>query len=94
MGQAKFTRFKRDRAGVAQILKSPGVDRAVRGKAQAIAAAVRGSKPEADVVVDSYVTDRAAASVTIRDVRGRIWEVRDGILTRAARTVGMEVRRK
>jgi hypothetical protein len=83
---------KLDSKGIAQILKSGEVAAAVHEMAESIAAAVRQSEPDAEeVVVDDYQTDRAASSVTIRDARGRLWQVRDGILTRAASSVGLEV---
>lgn len=83
---------KLDSAGIAQVLKSEPVARAVHQLAQGIAADVRTREPDAeDVVVDDYTTDRAASSVTIRDARGRLWQVRDGILTRAAAGAGLEV---
>lgn len=83
--------FRRDSAGIAQILKSSGFAAAVRQEAEQIAGSVRASKPGADVVVDSYTTDRAASSVTIRDVRARAWQANDGVLTRAASASGIEV---
>lgn len=84
-------KVKLDHSGIAEILKSAPVAAAVREMAEQVANGVRSQKPGAEVVVDSYGTDRAAASVTIRDVRGRVWEVRDGALTRAASGVGLEV---
>lgn len=83
--------FRRDSPGIAAILKSGGFAGMVGSVASQIAGNVRASRPDADVVVDSYTTDRAAASVTIRDVRARTWQARDGILTRAAAGVGAEV---
>lgn len=47
---------------------------------------------DGEVVVDTYTTDRAAASVTIRDVRGKLWQARDGVLTQAAASAGLEVK--
>lgn len=82
---------KLDSAGISQVLHSAGVARALHTKAEEIAGAVRSARPDADVVVDDYTTDRAASSVTIRDARGRLWQVRDGILTRAAAASGLEV---
>lgn len=82
--------FKPDRKGIAEILKTQFKDE-THQLAEQIAANVRGAHPDADIVVDDYTTDRAASSVTIRDVRGRIWQVRDGVLTRAAAAVGLEV---
>jgi hypothetical protein len=82
---------KLDHAGIAAVLRSAAVAQQVTAAASDIrgrvAAAVDG-----DVVLDTYVTDRAAASVTIRDVRGRVWQARDGVLTRAAASAGLEVR--
>jgi len=83
--------FVIDHDGVEAILKSPSVAGAVNNLASAVADDVRAARPDADVVVDNYTTDRAASSVTIRDHRGRIWQARDGILTRAAARQGLEV---
>lgn len=80
-----------DSPGIASVLKSDGVRAAVHALADRIASTVRQQKSGADVVVDDYTTDRAASSVTIRDSRGRIWQVRDGVLTRAAAGAGLEV---
>jgi len=84
-----------DHRGIAEILNSPEVANAVHETAVAIATDVGARLPAdadaADVAVDDYRTDRAASSVTIRDTRGRIWQVRDGILTRAAASQGLEV---
>ena len=82
---------KLDSAGISQVLHSAGVARAVHTKAEEIAGAVRSARPDADVVVDDYETDRAASSVTVRDVRARGWQNRDGLLTRAAAAAGLEV---
>lgn len=82
--------FRRDNRGIAEILKTQFKDE-THALAEQIAANVRAQKPDADVVVDDYMTDRAASSVTIRDVRGKLWQVRDGVLTRAAAAVGLEV---
>lgn len=82
--------FRRDNRGLAEALKTLFKDE-IHDHAEAIAADVRAQHPDAEVVVDDYVTDRSASSVTIRDLRGRIWQVRDGLLTRAASDVGLEV---
>lgn len=83
--------FKRDERGIAEILRTQFKDE-THELAERIASIVRATKPDAqEVVVDDYQTDRAASSVTIKDVRGRIWQVRDGVLTRAAAAVGLEV---
>ncbi len=80
-----------DRKGLAALLKSSGVRQAVHATAARIAADVESQKVDADVVVDDYTTDRSASSVTIRDARGRIWQARDGVLTRAAVREGLAV---
>lgn len=89
MADFKFDRL--DHGGIAELLRSAPVAAAVRNLAEEVAGNVRSQKPGAEVVVDAYTTDRAAASVTIRDVRGRVWQVRDGVLTRAASGAGLEV---
>ncbi|WP_406157775.1 hypothetical protein [Streptomyces canus] len=85
--------FRLDHRGVREILQGPEVRRAVDDVADAIAAHVRPQVPAGTrVSVHGYTTDRGAASVTIEDVRGMAWQARDGILTRAAGAVGLEVR--
>ena len=84
--------FRIDYEGVGEVLNSAPVRTAINGLAGEILNNVIAQLPEGtDVVADSYTTDRAAASVTIRDVRGRAWQARDGVLTRAAAAVGLEV---
>ena len=83
--------FTRDSEGIAEILTSQPLGDAVASYADAIAARIQTEHPDAEVVVDRYTTDRAAASVTVRDLRARLWQVRDGLLTRAAADVGLEV---
>lgn len=83
--------YRPDRAGTAQILLST-YRGAVHGAAERVAGAVRSSWPDADVVVDDYVTDRSASSVTIREPDARLRVVRDGLLIRDAAAVGLEVR--
>ncbi|CUW29698.1 MULTISPECIES: hypothetical protein [Streptomyces] len=85
--------FRLDTRGVREVLTGPDVRRAVDGLAGAIAAHVRPRVPAGTVVsVHGYTTDRGAASVTVEDVRAMAWQARDGILTRAAGEVGLEVR--
>lgn len=78
-----------DHGEIAAFLKSGPVAAIVNAAAQRVAA---GVAVPAEVVVDSHTTDRAAASVTIKDARGRLWQVRDGVLTRAASAAGFEVK--
>ena len=84
---------KLDHAGMAELLNSDKVAGLVKGLADRVASQVRGAVNARDgVVVDTYTTDRAAASVTIRDPRARLWQARDGVLTSAVASVGLEVR--
>lgn len=84
--------FRRDSKGIADILKSDGVRDAVHGEAEQVASAVRARQRDADVVVDDYTTDRAASSVTVRDPQAQEMQARDGLLTAAAASAGLEVR--
>lgn len=82
-----------DRSGIRELLKSPEIRGAVEDMADRIADQVSGSiDPDAEVVVDTYTTDRAAASVTIKHPAAQLWQARDGVLTRAAAAVGLEVK--
>lgn len=81
---------KLDRQGIAEYLKSQPVARVMHEVATDVERDL-AIDPAADVVVDDYVTDRAASSVTIRDPRAKVWQARDGVLTRAAAAVGLEV---
>ena len=87
------TTIELDSAGIREILNSSEVAAAIHGYADQIADSVRAVRPGVDVVVDDYQTDRAASSVTIRDVRGQTWQANDGILTKAATAAGLEVNR-
>jgi hypothetical protein len=85
--------FRLDHRGVREFLQGPELRLAVDDVASAIAAHVRRQVPAGTrVAVHGYTTDRGAASVTIEDVRGMAWQARDGILTRAAGAVGLEVK--
>ncbi|MCR8574676.1 hypothetical protein ACIPXV_02780 [Streptomyces libani] len=84
--------FRLDSRGVREVLQSQEVRTVVDGLAASIADHVRGSAGGATVVVRSYTTDRGAATVEVQDVRAMSWQARDGILTRAAGRVGLEVK--
>lgn len=77
--------FRRDSAGIAEILKT-NCRAIVDEAARAIAANVDG-----DATVEYETTDRARATVVVkgRNAVGR--QARDGILTRAAAAAGLEV---
>lgn len=83
--------IKLNSRGIAEILKSQGVRDVVESAAASVHTNVQAALPGADVVMDSYTTDRAAASVTIREPLGRLFEARDGVLTGAAAAAGLEV---
>lgn len=85
--------FRLNRSGVREILRGTEARRLVDGVAEQIAGHVRAHLPSpATVEVTSYTTDRAAASVAVLDYRAMSWQARDGILTRAAGSVGAEVK--
>lgn len=86
--------FRLDSDGIKALLNSAEVADAVHGLAERVAANVRGARPEADVVVDDYQTDRRASSVTIREAYARRLVVRDGLLIRQAAAEGLEVTSK
>jgi hypothetical protein len=85
--------FRLDYDGVKEILKGDDVRKAVDDLADGIAARVRADVPaDAPVEVRRYTTDRGAATVAITDRRAMGWQARDGVLTRAAASVGLEVK--
>jgi len=75
-----------DSAGWAKLLKSAPVAAAVRKAAEDVAARVRPlartRRGPVPVVVDSYTTDRAAASVTIAHPAGQGIQAKHGALTK------------
>lgn len=85
--------FRLDTRGVREVLRSPEVRAMVDGVALNVQTRVRARVPPGTrVSVKRYTTDRDAASVTIEDVRAMAWQARDGVLTRAAGELGIEVR--
>lgn len=88
--------FTLDRAGVGEILRSAEMAGAVDELARQIAADVRAGIADPDVAdtvdVDSYVTDRAAASITIAHPMGMPLQAKHGVLTGAAASLGLDVR--
>lgn len=88
-----------DHVGLADVLLSNGLTLAdvVHDRAEAIANEVRTGRG-ATVVVDDLITGRRAprvtSAVTVKDVRARAWQARDGLLTRAAAKHGLQVRAK
>lgn len=76
--------FRPDRAGIREILQTE-----LKAEINRLAHAI-GDQCGDDVEVQSYTTDRGAASVTVP----ALLQARDGVLTRAASAVGLEVRTK
>ncbi|AWY06511.1 neck protein [Gordonia phage Trine] len=88
---AKAPGFRLDRRGVGQLLKGRLGDAANKA-AEDVAAAVRDKYPDLPVDVEKYTTDRGAASVMVKDSTARELQVREGLLTKAAARVGLEVK--
>lgn len=93
---AKTPSFRLDRKGVSQLLKTT-LGSVANEAAEALGAQIRADHPEIDpedVNVQRYTTDRGAASVMVRDSRARELQVREGLMTKAAAKVGLEVKAK
>ncbi|WP_454199588.1 hypothetical protein [Nocardia sp. Marseille-Q1738] len=69
--------------GIARLLKSREFAAVVKGAAHRVAA-----EAGEDATVSEYTTDRAAAAVSVPAEQ----QARDGVLTRAAASVGLEVK--
>lgn len=87
---ARPASFRLNRGGVSKLLKGP-LGQAATAAARDVADAVRASYPDLEVDVQEYTTDRGAASVMVKDSRARELQVREGLLTKAAANVGLEV---
>ncbi|ATW59069.1 neck protein [Gordonia phage Gustav] len=87
--------FKLDRRGVSQLLKGD-LGRAATDAANKVADQIRADYPDmaADVDVEAYTTDRGAASVMVKNSGARELQVREGLMTKAAAKVGLEVKAK
>lgn len=90
--------FIRDTAGIAELEKSDGVAAAVKALAVQVAANAESqhravsSGQVLPVKVDTYTTDRAAASVTLAHPAGLAMQAKYGVLTKAAAGAGLEVK--
>lgn len=93
--------FQFDPDGVAEILNGAEIQGLIQGHAEGIAATVEAShKPSDGVVIDHFqaisgrkITDaRDLVSVTVKDKFALSWQVRDGMLTKAAMAEGLEVK--
>ena len=92
---AKTPSFRLDRKGVSQLLKGD-LGRAATDAAHKVADQIRADYPDlaADVDVEAYTTDRGAASVMVKNSGARELQVREGLMTKAAAKVGLEVKAK
>jgi hypothetical protein len=97
--------FRRDSKGLGEVAMSAGVqalcDAAARKIASQVSAQADPPLVGDEIAVEQYdftprgrTSDRAASSVTIKRWDGRLMQARDGILTRAAASIGAEVRAK
>jgi dihydroxyacetone kinase len=77
-----------DYAALGAILRSPEMEAVVESAALAAASLIEGA------IVNTYVTDRAAASITIFGDNAFDYELLNGVLADAARTVRLEVNRR
>lgn len=85
-----------DRRGIAELLKSAQMREMVDEAAERIASQARSGLPSnaGEVTVHPYVTDRCAASVMVQDPRSLAWQAQNGLLTRAAGSIGADVKRR
>ncbi|GAB1641767.1 hypothetical protein [Krasilnikovia sp. MM14-A1259] len=88
-------RLRLDHAGIAEVLRSAEVTFAVTAKAAEVQDAVEThhsvARHRMPVERHSYETDRAADAVTIAHPGGLGVEAKYGVLSEAARTVGLDV---
>lgn len=82
--------YRNDYKGIGQLLK--GLGPAVADKAGDIAQAISAAHPELDVTVERHTTDRAVATVVVAGRKAMELQVREGLITRAAAMVGLEVK--
>lgn len=90
MAQVKY---HRDSKGLAEILKSAEVAKEIGELSEIVAGQIEASTGS-EVVIDEYVTDRAAASLLLLDRNAMALQAKFGVMTRAAAAVGLEVKSK
>ena len=84
-------KFKLDRKGLGQIIRSPETRAMVNDAAERIAAGAR-ARGARKVEVEPYTTDREAAAVVVLDFDALGQEAKSGILSGPAAGIGAEVR--
>lgn len=93
MGKATL---KLDSKGIGQILKSRDMRAMVDEATEKIQRNVDAATPYAaeKASVEQYTTDRVASSVQVNDLRGMTWQAEDGVLSRAALSIGADFKDK
>lgn len=91
-----MTLIRLDRVGMGLMLKSAGMAAVIAETAEAVASNARQNpgvqKHAAEIKVETYTTDRAAAAVLIKDPIGMGIQAKYGALTQAAGSQGLDVR--
>lgn len=92
-------RFKLDRKGVGRLAKSQGVTDALHHYADPMADRVKANmsasidEPDGiDVVLTDHTTDRATVGILVKHPLALLAQAQDGAMTRAASSVGLEVK--
>jgi CRP-like cAMP-binding protein len=84
-----------DRRGIRQVLLSNEMKSAINSLAKRLATATESNSAirdhEADVVVENYVTDRAASAVTIQSPIGKGLNAKYGVFNQAASSLGGQI---
>lgn len=82
--------YTRDTSGIAKILKRAETSAAVMAKAGPLAAYITAAHPDIEPGIHPGTTDRAV--VTIAVANGAELQATEGLITRAASSVGLEVK--
>jgi hypothetical protein len=85
--------FKRNSPGIAGILKGPDTEALVARALEKCAAAAQADT-DLPIETETYTTDRAAGVIVIAHPAGMAEQAKHGTLTRAAASIGAEVREK
>lgn len=89
---AKAPGIRLDKKGIGQVLKNYGP--MATAAANEVADKIRQDYPDLEVDVESYTTDRGAASVMVKDEQAMELQLSDGLITKAAGMIGLEVKTK
>lgn len=82
--------LKLDRKAVGEFLVS--LDPEVHAQAEALAESFRSEDPTMVVNVTGRTTDRASVRVEVESANGLADQAKDGLITKAAARIGLEVR--